>query len=265
MKNHPAMVWGLVSVGVLTLCALFTCLLYPTPRPLDEQLDDFSRTVTRDDLWHAGVVKHGAGELNEAIALYTQSIEAEADSTMAYLYRGSVYYERADYAQAIQEYTQALTIDPVFTWALNARGVAHYRNGNPEAAQADFQQSLDLDPNFIGPFINQAVIQRLNGNTDGALLLLSQAKEFSVAVPPSLDVLEVEGDIHYTQGKLHEALNSYSTIVDFYPEQPAAYRARALIYRALGDEEKAHSDELQYQTFTANEHVEIKGTSYNEF
>lgn len=253
MKNNKTTIWGIASVSVVLICVLFTFFLTPHPQPLDEQLTAFGRIADSDDLWQEGVLKHGAGDLDAALALYTQAIEVHPKSTMAYLYRGTLHYDRANYTQAIQEYTQALAIDPEFTWALNARGVAHYRNGDSDAAQQDFSKSHTLNPSFIGPAINQAVIQKLEGHLDQALMLLTQAEGFSSVSTPSPNVLENVGDIQFSQGNADEALNTYTTLLEYYPDHQQAYRARAMIHRALGNADKANEDELRYQQISSKE------------
>lgn len=246
MNKEKQTTWTIVAVLVIMSCALFAYIFYPYPKPLDEQLTAFGRIADSDDLWHQGVLKHKDGDLESALALYTQAIEVLPESKMALLYRGTLHYDQAHYPQAIQDYTQALTIDPEFTWALNARGVAHYRNGDPDAAQADFDLSHQLDPTFIGPLLNQGVIQKLEGNLDEALMLLTRAEEFSLASIPTLEVLENVADIQFQQGQTDKALITYNDLVNYYPDHLPAYKARAKVYRTLGDHAKADADEQYY-------------------
>ena len=196
------------------------------------------------------MLQHGAGAHEEAFALYTQAIDTNPESKMAYLYRGTLHYDNARYAQAIADYTQALTIDPEFTWALNARGVANYRTGNADEAQADFKQSQTLDPTFIGPAINQAVIEKLEGNLDEALMLLTRAEEFSLASIPTRQVLVNIADIHVAQGNTDKAISTYTDIIKHYPEYAIAYHERATLYRAQGKDTEATADEERYTTLT---------------
>ncbi len=253
MNASKGIVWFTAASISVFFSIAFTIMLFPDPLPVDEQLAAYGKIVDSDDRWNEGIQKHHQGDYEAAMDLYTQAIQIHPESKMAYLYRGTLHYDQGNYEEAINDYTQALNIDSQFTWALNARGVALFRNGQADSAQKDFAYSQEIDPTFIGPNINQAVIQKLQGNLDQALMILNQAEGFSLATKPTREVLENIVDIYHSQGNMEQALTTCTQLIENYPEHAKAYKLRAQLYRALGNEEQAKADEQHYHAASQGE------------
>jgi len=253
MNASKGIVWfTAASISVLFSIA-FTIMLFPDPLPVDEQLAEYRIIVDSDDRWNEGIQNHHQGDYVVAMNLYNQAIQIHPESKMAFLYRGTLHYDQGQYEEAINDYTQALNIDSQFTWALNARGVALFRNGQPDSAQKDFAYSQEIDPTFMGPNINEAVIQKLKGNLDQALMILNKAEGFFLPTKPTREVLENIVDIFHSQGNMQQALTICTQLIENYPEHAIAYKLRAQLYRALGNEEQAKADEQHYHVASQGE------------
>jgi tetratricopeptide (TPR) repeat protein len=83
-----------------------------------------------------------AGDLGQAIAFYTQSIESGdlsvEDLALAFYNRANAYHGRGALAYAIADYDRAIVNDPELPAAYYNRGVAYRALGDEARAQADF-------------------------------------------------------------------------------------------------------------------------------
>ena len=64
----------------------------------------------------------------------------------AYYNRGNAYDDKGDVDRAIADYTEAIRLDPKFALAYNNRGNAYKAKGNSGRARADFDQANALMP-----------------------------------------------------------------------------------------------------------------------
>lgn len=81
------------------------------------------------------------GEYEEAIELYTHSIEA-FPTAEAYTFRGWAYSFQKNYQQAVAECLQAIKVDPDFGNPYNDIGAYLIEQGHWEAAIPWFQKAL---------------------------------------------------------------------------------------------------------------------------
>ena len=59
--------------------------------------------------------------------------------------------DKGDLDQAIADYTQAIALDPKYAVAYNNRGIAYCDKGDLDQAIADYTQAIALDPKYAVP------------------------------------------------------------------------------------------------------------------
>jgi tetratricopeptide (TPR) repeat protein len=91
--------------------------------------DGGAQGETAEDFLDQGVRATGRGDLENAIADYTEALRLNPDYALAYNNRGDAYYNQGRYDQAIEDYTAALRIDPNFTLARNNLETAQKARG----------------------------------------------------------------------------------------------------------------------------------------
>jgi lipoprotein NlpI len=90
-----------------------------------------------------------AGDLDQAIADYTQAVTLDPNNAVAYNNRGLAYGQRAqagDLDQAVADYTQTITLDPTNRAAYFGRALVHLFAGSLPRALVDLDRSSQLDP-----------------------------------------------------------------------------------------------------------------------
>jgi tetratricopeptide (TPR) repeat protein len=93
-----------------------------------------------EELFKKGSVDEALVELTKAIA---ESPKPLAD---AYLWRGTCYLQKQDYAQAEKDLSQAIDLNPKDLRAYSRRGLAWFNQDKLEPAIADFTAAIKLEP-----------------------------------------------------------------------------------------------------------------------
>jgi Tfp pilus assembly protein PilF len=93
------------------------------------------------------------GDLIRAEADYTKALLLDPGLTRAYLNRGRVYLDQAEYSAALDDYKKALKRDPESELARSRiaeayleRGKMRLEQGQSDAARGDFEAVLEIDP-----------------------------------------------------------------------------------------------------------------------
>ena len=125
-----------------------------------------------------------AVELEKALALLTEAIEADPDFAQAYGNRGAVNRQLGRLDEAIKDATTAIELDPDVTTLANAygnRAAALTGLGRFSEAVTDATRAIDLAPDLAKAYINRSL----------ALANLGRLEE---AVADNTKVIELDPD-----------------------------------------------------------------------
>ena len=100
---------------------------------------------------------HEAGNIKEAIQLYSDAIKRNPKLAPAYFNRGNAYYDLKQNDQAIKDYTEAIKLNPKDAEAYYNRGNAYRRLRKDDLALKDY---------------NAAIKHQILGNKHGATIRL---------------------------------------------------------------------------------------------
>src|SRR5580700_6796925 len=95
-----------------------------------------------------GIAYRAKGDLDRAIADYTEAIRLDPNYDVAYQNRGRSYFAKRDYDHAIADYDQALRINPRYRFAYVNRGLAYFAKHDAARAVADYSEAVKIDPTF---------------------------------------------------------------------------------------------------------------------
>ena len=97
--------------------------------------------------FHNGCACAEEGDHNEAIILFTKSIEFDNHVIAAYNQRGLSKYELDDYNGAIADFTKTIELDPNAWQPYSNRAMVKSDLKDHSGAMADYNKSIELDPN----------------------------------------------------------------------------------------------------------------------
>lgn len=176
-----------------------------------------------------GMRKRADGDLDGAIAEYTQALVLDPGLIDAYNNRGNAYAAKDDHARAIADYNEALDRDASNTIALFNRGLSYQLDGNPEAALADYEQALRIGPpNGLLPrlYLHLGIVHATLGDEAEAI------EHFTEAIRRDRDNVTAfnnRGALYERQGKLMDAIADYREVLRLMPNTPGARRLAAFI------------------------------------
>src|SRR6266496_3344334 len=140
------------------------------------------------ELWQAGTDRLLAGDLEEAVTLFTRSLELRPTAE-AYTFRGWAYSFAGRLDEAIEECRKAIATDPTF--------------GNPY--------------NDIGCYLME------QGKLDEAVTWFDQAKRAGRYEPRHFPYLNL-GRLHAARGEFAEAILEFQGALQESPDDPIALR-----------------------------------------
>src|SRR5262245_3265628 len=109
------------------------------------------------------------GDLNQAIAEFTEALRIDPQSAAAYHNRGVAYARKGDHDRAIADFTKALRFDPDDAVTYRCRGRAYRILEQYDRALADYNQALGLDPKNARAHRERGAVLTSKGAYDRAI------------------------------------------------------------------------------------------------
>lgn len=107
----------------------------------------------------AGYKMEEAGLYDEAIAIYTKSIESDPSNWKAYVDRGGTYGKgEKDYEKAIQDFKKATELAPYSDLAYEGLALTYLNKGLLDEALLNYNKALELKPSNVNSHIGRGVI-----------------------------------------------------------------------------------------------------------
>jgi Tfp pilus assembly protein PilF len=143
------------------------------------------------ELWREGTARLLAGDLEEAIDLFTRSLEI-CPSAEAYTFRGWAYSFSGKLDQAIEECRKAIATDPTFGNPYNDIGCYLMEQGRLDEAPAWFERAKKAsryEPRHF-PYLNLGRLYAARGDVAEAMAEFEGALAENPGDPLALRYLE---------------------------------------------------------------------------
>jgi tetratricopeptide (TPR) repeat protein len=186
-----------------------------------------------------GDAHHRRGDVDQAIAAYSEAIRLNPTLALVYKKRGDAYEDKDDFDQAIKDYSEAIRLNPKLALAYNNRGYAHYRNGDLDQAIADYSEAIRIDPNEPLAYENRGDAYEDKDELDRAIADYSEAIRLH---PKYVIAYNNRGYAYYRKGDLDQAIADYSRAIRFNPKLALAYQNRGDAHEDKDDLNQALAD-----------------------
>jgi tetratricopeptide (TPR) repeat protein len=129
-----------------------------------------------------GLAYRVKGDIDRAIADYTEAIRLQPRNALAYNNRGSAYTYVGDFDRAIEDYTEAIrfnAVPPAVGARLNVyynRGFAYAQKGDSDRAVADFTEAISRAPQSALSYSMRGIVYLAGGAVAKAAADFKQAK-----------------------------------------------------------------------------------------
>ena len=143
------------------------------------------------DLWREGTARLLAGDLDEAIDLFTRSLEI-SPSAEAYTFRGWAYSFQGKLDEAIEECRKAIATDPTFGNPYNDIGCYLMEQGRLDEAPGWFdraKKATRYEPRHF-PYLNLGRLYAARGDVAEAMIEFEGALSENPGDPMALRYLE---------------------------------------------------------------------------
>lgn len=184
------------------------------------------------------------GDLDRAIADYSEAIRIDPQLAVSYSSRASALLRRKDYEGSIADYDEAMRLRPGPYRGRYLhhffRGLAKSGKGDHDGAIEDFDEAARLDPKFQSTALAFRGRARMDkGELDRALEDLDEA----VRVAPANAMAHHHRGLAWAKKGNHDkAIDDYTEAIRLNPKSADPYQSRGDAWRAKGDEERAGAD-----------------------
>ncbi|MCL2182022.1 MAG: tetratricopeptide repeat protein [Chitinispirillia bacterium] len=179
--------------------------------------------------------------LTEAVEDFDEAIRLNPDYTDAYYRRGIVYCDCGMYNKAIADFGQAIRISPEDSRAYTSRGIAYHYKGRLRRAMANYRKAVRLAPDNCTAYYHLATAYYSKRNWGKAIMWSDDA----LNVNPNLYEARVKRMHAYfkTYSNRHRiAIIDYSLAIWLKPRNYKAYCNRAKAYYYKCNLDKAIAD-----------------------
>ncbi len=204
---------------------------------------DFGRLLHLDPanvraMWDRALSFIELGQYDKALADYDAAIRLEPSAAL-YRERGQARAAVGDLEQAIADFTEALAIDPQDVGAHLSRAGVYHDRGEFREALADLNEALRRQPDSAVVLARRGDVQGRLGALDEALADYTRSLELK---PDQADVVFRRGNVFAGREDLGAALADYTAAIRLNPDAAAAYINRGNVFARLGDGERARAD-----------------------
>lgn len=198
-----------------------------------------------------------SGDLDGAIAAYTEAIGLDRRSTSAFLGRGAALAGKGKFAQAIADATEVLRINPHCAAAYRNRGRDHWIVRAFAKAVADFTEAIRLEPDDARAYADRATV--LNGLGRHAQAIVDATE--AIRLDPKFALgFNARGYGHLGRGRqrvftfwrrgnaaarradFEQAVADFTVAIGLAPDSWDCFMGRAAAYRALGEKASTAGD-----------------------
>lgn len=166
------------------------------------------------DYFKSGGTHLDKGNLDQAIADYTEAIRLKPDFFVAYLTRGAARRKKGEVDLAIADFTKAIQMKPDLYDAYTLRGICYGKQGQYQEAIADYTKALEKKPHYL-TYIGLAWIYATSKNKkyrNGTRAV--ELAQKAVQINRNADSLHTLAAAYAETGRFKEAIETQETAID---------------------------------------------------
>ncbi len=203
--------------------------------------------------WLRGNLEKKEGDLQAAIADYSESMRLNGKFGDAVFNRGITYNAINDLKDALADFDRATVLTPKQADVYNNRGWVRFRLGDKAGAMSDYNKAISLNPNYAEVYNNRGWAYQQAHDMAAAVHDYDKAIELN---PVFILPLKNRASVEAGAGNYAAALQDYNTLLKINADDNAVYYYRGLTYLNLQNQAAACQDwekarELGNQNATA--------------
>ncbi|MGD1699249.1 GNAT family N-acetyltransferase [Dapis sp. BLCC M229] len=203
-----------------------------------QQRDTASIGETAKAQFETGKNMARQGNLEGAVASFTEAIRLQPDYLAAHNQLGKAYQQLGQTQEAISTYKNLLSINPNLAQAHCNLGAIWQIQGHTEDALAAYQKAIDLKPDFALAYLNLGRLKSQQEVWQSAEKSLQEA----IRLQPNAAEAHYElGNVLRHRGKFKEAIASYEIALKYQPQLLPGWNNLGGLWMQRGDMQKAQA------------------------
>ncbi len=189
-------------------------------------------------LLHQAKALHSAGQLDGAVALYHQVLDAQSTNVDALFLLGQAYHVMGKLEDAVACLEQTVNLAPRSAEAHNYLGALSAQQGKLQEAESSYRAAIKEDPKYVPAHGNLATVLHQQGKPEEAVIYCRRGL---VLAPNSAELHCNLGAFLTNLGRCDEAVASCRRALALKPDYVEAYYnlSRALVDQGNLDEAAA--------------------------
>jgi tetratricopeptide (TPR) repeat protein len=210
---------------------------------LEKAIADFSQAIEQRPndaaLYRRRALAHTRNhDFDATIADYTESLRLEPRGVEAFANRALAYAQKMDHEHAIADFNEALRLQPRDAVLLFNRGNAYFGKGDYALALADYTEVIRLDPRNLWAFSNRGKLYALLHDHTRAVADFTRVLQLD---PNNVRALIDRAAAYKARNQPEQALADYTTALNLEPSAEL-FEERGLTYIAANDLDAAIAD-----------------------
>ena len=208
---------------------------------LDLAIEPFSKflLIYPEDLeatYLLGRSYEASGDAENALRLYTQTLELDTNHTDALMHSAQIYRGQNEPQNALAMLTRLTSIEPTNVEAYYLLGISHLELGSSEEALDAFLVTIRLNPGHLDAHLQIASLYEQQGDIDSAI----KRYEAIIKLDPSrADPFLRLGTLYLRRGDKDNVIRVYEPGLEIEPNHPLAQYNLAVIFEEREETEKA--------------------------
>jgi tetratricopeptide (TPR) repeat protein len=132
------------------------------------------------EFYEKGLEKAQAGKLEDAIELFSKSIELQPEDYYSWYNRGIANTMLDNYEDALPDFEQTVKLAPDYKKGWLNRGTTKKHLTDYEGALSDYSYAIKLDPNYADGYYNRGLVYEVLSKKDSACMDFNKAKEIGM-------------------------------------------------------------------------------------
>jgi tetratricopeptide (TPR) repeat protein len=179
--------------------------------------------------------------LDDAVAFFTERLNANPNNMDALSRRGSAWRSKGDYEAALKDATEAIRLNQ-HSALYNNRAIIYNAMKDYDRALADYAQALSINPQYSLVYVNRAMMWHGRKEYDKAISDTTQALQFEPRYPGAF---RVRGVAWHAQKDYDKAIADLDEAVKLDPGSAHPRTDRGQTLAARKEMDKAHADFIE--------------------
>lgn len=222
-----------------------------------------SATLSSEDLMYIAQSYMNLGDLQNGLIYANMANQKDKNNARTYFVTGVLYNAEGDYVNAIKNLEDAIKRSPEEANYYTALGDSYYGQEKYEEALLQYKKASFLKPYSEKAFFMIATIYASQGKENESLNAFYTAKTKIVSDKELyVTVLYNIGKMEYDKGSYQKAINAYSDLLSYFPDDYYSYEKLVQCYYGLNQIGKANLQKAKL--YTAHKNGVLESTSISD-